>query len=603
MLTSLPKVFIGKYLQNQKQSHKLLPRHTVAFHTTYLVSKILEGNQNDPDFSTTLYQETSNTEKGLLEFSGTLQCGVKCNSRNFVYLIRASTNLGSFHYGHQLHSYAAKSGFSLNVFVSTALIGFYLKFELLSYAHKLFVEIPHPNVVSWNALITGYVHVGQFRKALSLFLELERSNLCAADSFSFTTALTACGQLGLLQLGRSIHSKLLKLGHDLNVVVSNCLIDVYGKSGYADLSTRVFNEMVYKDIISWNSIVAANARNQKLEEAFIFFNQMPVQDTISYNEIINGIAHFGIIEEAIEFLFKMQNPNTSSWNSILTGYVNRNRAREALNFLVIMHSKGVQMDQFTFSSILSGIADASALTWGVLIHCCIVKYGFNEAVVVGSALIGMYSKCGQVNSAEYIFEALPRKNLVTWNTMILGFARDGNSTKVIDLFEEMKMTRNLKPDEFTFLSVLSACSHSQMPLDIATKYFEAMVKDYGIYPTAEHCSSMIRLMGEKGEVRRAEKMIYDLGFASCGTVWRALLCACGACGDAKVAEVAAKKLVALEDNDEFVYVLMSNIYALNGKWGDAGFVRKLMKERKVNKEAGRSWIELEDMINASPGVQ
>ncbi|KAK9274689.1 hypothetical protein L1049_021940 [Liquidambar formosana] len=129
-----------------------------------------------------------------------------------------------------------------------------------------------------------------------------------------------------------------------------------------------------------------------------------------------------------------------------------------------------------------------------------------------------------------------------------------------------------------------------------------MIKDYGIEPTVEHCCSMIRLMGQRGELWRAEKIIYELGFGSCGLVWRALLGACGACGDLKVAEVAAAKVLQLEGDNEFVYVMMSNINACYGKWGDVKVVRDLMRERGVRKEAGCSWIEVENMIPTSPMV-
>ncbi|KAK9275941.1 hypothetical protein L1049_023216 [Liquidambar formosana] len=183
---------------------------------------------------------------------------------------------------------------------------------------------------------------------------------------------------------------------------------------------------------------------------------MPNPDTISYNELINGIAQFGNIEDAIEILSTMPTPNSSSWNSIVTGYVNHDRAREALDFFSEMHSKDVQMDQFTFSSILSGIAGLSALTWGMLIHCCTIKCCLDDSIVVGSALIDMYSKCGQVKNAESIFKSLPKKNLVTWNAMISGFAHNGDSTMVMQLFKQLKMERDLRPDEITFLSLLSA---------------------------------------------------------------------------------------------------------------------------------------------------
>ncbi|KAK2649041.1 hypothetical protein Ddye_016530 [Dipteronia dyeriana] len=369
-------------------------------------------------------------------------------------------------------------------------------------------------------------------EALRLFLELERSE-AYPDAYSFTAALAACGQL-------------------------------------------------------------ASARNDDLEQAFRFFHQLPDPDTISYNELINSIAQFGNMKEAIEILFIMPKPNSSSWNSILTGYVHRNRAPEALEFFYNMKSDDVEMDEYTFSITLSGIASLAALTWGMLIHCCTIKQGLNTSIVVASALIDMYSKCGQLKDAELMFRSLSKKNLITWNAMITGYAHNGDSTKVIQLFEQLKLVRDLKPDWVTFLNVLAACLHNEIPLHQAIQFFESMIKDYGIEPTVEHCCSSVRLMGQNGEVCRAIWTIYQLDFTSYVVVWRALLGACVACGKFKVANISAAKVIRLEGGDDYVYVTMSNIFAGHGKWGEVSAVRKFMQERGVTKEAGCSWIEVEN---------
>ncbi|XP_073134628.1 putative pentatricopeptide repeat-containing protein At5g47460 [Henckelia pumila] len=520
---------------------------------------------------------------------------LKPNISSVIYSIRACTNTGLFSHGQQLHCHILKSGFDSDVFVSTDLINLYVKFNRVNDAHDLFVEIPDPTVVSWNSLISGYVNHGQFRKALKVFTQLENSNVFA-DSYSFTAALSACGQLSLVQVGRSVHSKIVKYGVGCSVFVANCLINMYGKCGFTMEATSVFQEMVEKDNISWNSVIAANARNGKLQQAYAFLLQMPEPDTISYNELIDGIARYEDIEDAITVLSKMRDPNSSSWNSIITGYVNRERGREALDFFCKMNLSGVRMDEFTFSSILSGTARLSATAWGSLIHGCVLKHGLDGYIVVGSALIDMYFKCGQIAEAEKSFHSLPEKNLVTWNAMISGYAHNGNFRMVINLFEKLKTIRNLQPDEITFLNVFSACWHIRVPLKVAYHFFESMINEYMIKPTPEHCSLMIRLLGQEGHLNKAEDMIKELGYSSCGMVWKALLSACVTCGNLEVAEVAAARVIKLESDNEFVYVMMSNVYASNGKWGDACGVRDMMKQRMVTKEAGCSWIEVEDVI-------
>lgn len=529
------------------------------------------------------------SDSGLEQASQLFRSGSKPDAYTLAHLIRACTNSALISTGERLHSHVLKSGFRSDVFVFTALINLYVKFEFLQDAHKLFDEMPEPSVVSWNSLISGYIRSGQFRRALQLFVQLENSDL-SADSYSFTAALSACGQLSTVQMGRSVHSKIVKHGVECSTFVANCLIDMYGKCGYVDEAMNVFQSIVEKDIISWNSVLAANARNAKLEQALAIFRQIPHPDTISHNELIHGIAQFGLMEDAIALLSEMPNPNSSSWNSIVTGYVNRGRGREAMEFFSKMHTSGVRMDEFTFSSILSGIASLSIIVWGSLAHCCALKSGLDGYVVVGSALIDMYCKCGHMEEAERLFHSLPEKNLVTWNAVISGYAHNGNSRKVSELFERLKETRGLKADEITFLNVLSACWHGRVPVRIAKQYLEMMIVDYMIDPMPEHCSLIVRLMGREGDVTNAEKTINELGFGSCGLVWKTLLGACVDCGNIEVAEVAAKKVMELECDNEFVYVMMSNVYACNEKWEDVGIVRKVMKERKVRKEAGISWL-------------
>ncbi|XP_030500586.2 putative pentatricopeptide repeat-containing protein At5g47460 [Cannabis sativa] len=516
----------------------------------------------------------------------------KADWNTLVHMLRASTDMSWDFYCHQLHSYILRSGFGSDVSISNALIRFYVKLGSLNGAHKVFVEMPHPSVVSWNSIISGFVGSAQFSKALGSFLELDRSDIFV-DLFSLTAALAACGPLSLLRLGRSVHSKIVKSGVENGIVVSNCLIDMYGKCGSVEEAMVVFSNMIDKDIISWNSAIAACAKNGDLKQAVCFVQQMPKPDTISYNELINGYAQFGEMEEAVEILSRMPNPDSSSWNSIITGFVNRNQAREALAVLCKMHLENLRTDEFTFSSILSGIAGLSALTWGMLIHCCSVKRGFDTCTVVGSALIDMYSKCGEVTKAELIFKSLADKNLITWNAMVSGFAHNGNSSRVLELFDQLQLERTVQPDEITFLNVLSACAHNRMPFETAFHYFKIMIEDYGIEPSIEHCCCMIRLMGQRGELRRrAVELIYELGFGGSALAWRALLGTCEGCTDLKLAKIAAAKVIELEGDKGYAYIVISNMYASYGKWEDVKAVRKLTREEGVRKIASYSWIEV-----------
>ncbi|KAF8019322.1 hypothetical protein BT93_G0103 [Corymbia citriodora subsp. variegata] len=569
-------------------------RHSPSASTRSLASLACSVQEDHGAIAAIAQREGYESRAGLdlSRAAGSLQSCARPCGYDLVRLIRAAAKSGgSESHGLQLQGHALKRGFGSDVFVMTALMSFHVEKGSLRGAHNLFDEIPEPNVVSWNTLISGHLRFGLFWKALSLFVQLNKSETCVGDAFSVTAALAACGRSGLLQLGRSLHSKIVKVGMQCSVFVSNCLIDMYGKCGWVQEAVLVFGAMCYKDTVSWNSVLSACARNQNLEEALNFLQEMPNPDTISYNE-------FGNIEYAVQTLLYMPKPNSSSWNSIITGYVNRNRSREALNLFTRMHLEGMEMDQFTFSSILSGIGSLAALSWGIAIHCCTTKCGFDSSVVVGSALVDMYSKCGQVEDGELMFDSLPHRNLITWNAMISGFAHNGYFAKVVHCFEQL-LIDDIEPDEITFLNVLSAFSHGRVPSHLVMKYLESMINDYRIDPTAEHSCSIIRLMGQRGEVWRAGKMIHKLGFSAWASVWRALLGACGSCRDLETAKIAAAKLIQLEGDEDYIYVAMSNIYASHGKWSEAGAVRELMRSRGVRKGAGFSWIQVKNVVSNS----
>ena len=542
-------------------------------------------------FTLNLIRLNHTNAKELLfsEIAKTTKWDTEPDDFTLVQMIRNCTNRGHVIQGKQLHSYALRSGSASNVYVCTSLVSFYSKIVSMNDAHKLFDEMPRPNIVSWNTMISGYVHSGKLWKSLSLFIELGRSEL-RADAYSFTSALAACGLLILLHLGVSIHSKIIVYGLASSVFVTNCLIDMYGKCSSEAAAIRVFHELTDKDVISWNSVIAACARNQRLELAYHYFIQMPCSDTITYNEMICGVSQYGEIDEAFKILKSMPKPNSSSWNAIISGYVNRNRAGEALSIFGQMYASAIKMDEFTFSSILRGIASVSALRWGTLVHSCCIKHGQLTSMIIGSALIDMYSKCGQIQDAKLVFQHMPRRNIVSWNALISGLAHNGESHRVVQYFEKLKGVKWLKPDDITFVNVLAACSLCRMPLQKAYEYIMSMVYDYGIKPKPQHVGSVFKVMGQYGQLSKAVKIIHELGFESSPPVWRALLGACGACGDLEVAKIAATKLIKLE-NDEAGFVILSNIHKNRGNWEDASALWEQMRLEGVMKEPGFSSIE------------
>ncbi|GAB4842241.1 hypothetical protein Ancab_012207 [Ancistrocladus abbreviatus] len=155
--------------------------------------------------------------------------------------------------------------------------------------------------------------------------------------------------------------------------------------------------------------------------------------------------------------------------------------------------------------------------------------------------------------------------------MITGYAMHGHANDAIELFEQMRT--HAQPDHITFVGVLSACRHGQL-LDEGWKYFDDMVRDYGIDPTVQHYTCMVDLLGHSGRLDEA----YNLRYPDSG-IWGSLLNACKIHGNVELGELALERLIDLEPDDAGNYVILSNMYAQAGKWEGVARVRKLMIDR------------------------
>ncbi|CAN6910005.1 unnamed protein product [Brassica oleracea] len=433
-----------------------------------------------------------------------------------VHLLRVSRNHGYVSLCRQLHGYVVKHGFVSESRLSNSLMRFYKGSDSLEDSHKVSDEMPEQDTISWNSLVSGYVQSGRLEEGLSLFLELHRSDVFP-NEFSFTASLL-CTTENLA--ARSMH------------LLRDC------ETWHGERQCRCGTQS-----IGMSSLLPAQG-TINLSLGLWFFHQTPNPDTVTYNELINAFAKAGDFNNAFQIL------------------------------------KSVRLDEYSLSIVLAAIAALAVVPWGSLIHSCALKLGLDSRVVVASALIDMYSKCGMLKQAELMFWTMPRKNLIAWNAMISGYARTDDSTEAIKLFSRLKQERFLKPDRITFLNLLAVCSHCDVPLELTLGYLEMMINEYGIRPSVEHCCSLIRAMAQRGEIWQAKMVIQEFGFGFDGVAWRALLGACSAGKDLRAAKAVAAKMVVLGgvDEDEYGYIVMSNFYAYHERWREVSHIRKIMKD-------------------------
>ncbi|XP_039126179.1 pentatricopeptide repeat-containing protein At2g22070-like [Dioscorea cayenensis subsp. rotundata] len=429
-------------------------------------------------------------------------------------------------------------------------------------ARQLFDEMPERNLVSFNTMISSLAHSGHQMEALSLFRRLRRDSMVdeKMDRFTVVAVAMACAGLEDLHAVRQLHAAVVVSGMEMNLIMSNVMIDAYGKCGYAEASSSLFDRMGPRDVVSWTSLIGAYARANQLEKACQVFERMPVRNSVS-------------------------------WTALISGYEQHGHEAVALELFQRMMEERVEPTPFTLVSLLSACARLGLIGRGTELHGYIVRrHPFN--LFEHNALIDMYAKCGNISLATKVFAEMPERDFISWNSMVTGFAQNGHGELSLSVFRSM-IDVGVKPNNVTFLAVLTACSHAGLVSEGGQML--RMMEEYNLVPKPEHYAAFIDALGRKRQLSEAMEFVESLhlggGMDAIG-VWGALLGACQVHGDLELAKKAAESLFVLDPQNGVRYITLSNIYSAAGRWDDARRLRAVMKEKGLKKDPGCSWIEV-----------
>ncbi|XP_057847984.2 pentatricopeptide repeat-containing protein At3g26782, mitochondrial-like [Cryptomeria japonica] len=504
------------------------------------------------------YAQNRLANKALQTFKQMQLAGVNPNSVTFASILPSCGKICALEHIMEIHRKIIENGFLLDVVVGTALIDMYSKCGSIQDAHKLFDNMAQRNVVSWTAIIAGYAQNGLVEKALGMFKQMQLAGV-RADSSTFARILPTCTKMGALEQGMEIHHKITERGFLSDSVVVTALIDMYVKCGSIQKARKLFDKMENANVVSWTAIITGYAQNGNLDEALRLFEKMPQCDVISWTVIIGGYVQNGLVDKALEMFREMQlagvNPNSS-----------------------------------TFASILPACAKHGILEQGKEIHQKIIEQRVLSDVIIVTALIDMYAKCGSIQKARDLFDKMQNPDVAAWNAMIAGYAMHGYSKEAIKLFELMKHS-GTNPNHVSFTCVLFACCHAGL-VDDGCQYFNGMNMQ-----AINHYVCMVDLLGRAGYLDETLNFIIKMPIKPDLVVWMCLIAGCRSHKNVKLGEFVATHLFELESKREAPYVLLSNIYAEVGRWRDIQKVRKLMKDRGIKKKPGCSWIEIHKMVH------
>ncbi|KAI5340072.1 hypothetical protein L3X38_019346 [Prunus dulcis] len=540
--------------------------------------------------------------------------------------------------GREVHAYVIGAGLIYRkVAIGNGLINMYAKCGAISDACSVFRHMVDKDLISWNSLISGLDQNEFFEDAVMNFREIKRSQFMPSN-FTLISALSSCASLGWIILGQQIHCEALKLGLDLDVSVSNALLALYSDTGHLSECRNVFFSMQDYDQVSWNSIIGALAGSEAsvLEAVEYFLDMMQsgwelnrvtfmsilaavsslslpdlgqqihavvlkynaAEDCAIENALITCYGKCGGIDDCEKIFSRMsERRDEISWNSMISGYIHNEFLPKAMDLVWFMMQRGQRLDSFTFATVLSACASVATLERGMEVHACGIRACLESDVVVGSAIVDMYSKCGRIDYASRFFELMPVRNAYSWNSLISGYARNGQGHEALSLFSQMKLQGQL-PDHVTFVGVLSACSHAGL-VDEGFQHFKSMTKVHGLAPRMEHFSCMVDLLGRAGKLNMIENFINKMPMMPNVLIWRTVLGACCRANgrNTELGRRVAEMLLELEPQNATNYVLLANMYAAGGKWDDVAKARMAMRKATAKKEAGCSWVTMKDGVH------
>ncbi|KAF6176926.1 hypothetical protein GIB67_027726 [Kingdonia uniflora] len=488
----------------------------------------------------------------------------------------------SVEFGKQVHNLIIKRGFETDLFVSTSLLDMYGKHGNMESAEIVFADLPEISVVSWNVMLAGYGQDGDGGKALET---LQRMQSCSfePDEVTYVSMLGACVKSGDIDTGRTM---LDKISHP-NVTSFNAILSGYSQRGNHEEALNLFRKMQFSCVRPDRTTVAvilSSCAGMRLSKCgkqvhVVSMKESLHLDTFVASGLVDMYSKCGNLDAAKCIFYKMPERDIVCWNSMIAGFALHSKNFEVLSLFKHMREKGMSLTQFSYGSVLSSCSISACLSQGKQLHAQIVKDGYAGDVYVGSALIDMYSKCGNINGARQFFNNMCDKNIVSWNEMIHGYGHNGCGDEAVVLFENMIKSGG-KPDSITFIAVLTACSHSGL-VDEGMRILNLMEEEHMVEPLVDHYTCVIDSLGRAARFSEVEILLDRMPCKEDAIIWEVLLSSCMVHTNVDLGKLAAEKLFHLDPHNPAPYVLLFNIYTALGRWDDASAIRSLMYNRGV----------------------
>ncbi|XP_020223829.1 pentatricopeptide repeat-containing protein At2g13600 isoform X2 [Cajanus cajan] len=412
------------------------------------------------------------------------------------------------------------------------------------------------------------------------------------------TALSSCAKTLNWRVGIQIHAYMIRSGYDGNLFLSSALVDFYAKCFAIVDARKVFSGMKIHDHVSWTSLITGFSINGQGRDAFLLFKEMlstqikpnclTFASVISacvgqsgahkhsstlhahvvkrgyhtnnfvVSSLIDCYANWGHIDDSILLFDETSEKDTVIYNSMISGYSKNLYSEDALKLFLEMRGKNLSPTDHTLCTILNACSSLALLLQGRQVHSLVIKMGSERNVFVASALIDMYSKGGDIDEAQCVLDQTTKKNNVLWTSMIMGYAQCGRGF-----------------------------------LDKGVEYFNKMTTNYGLSPNIDQYACLIDLYARNGNLSKARDLMEEMPYDPNYVIWSSFLNSCKIYGDVELGKEAADQLIKKDPCNAAPYLTLAHIYARKGLWNEVAEMRRLMRQRRIRKSAGWSWVEVD----------
>ncbi|KAH6556897.1 hypothetical protein KP509_1Z148400 [Ceratopteris richardii] len=504
------------------------------------------------------YTKAELDEEGLVFYEQMKVEGFLPNAVTYISILKACGNQGNQYQGRQIHTQIALQGLLMSdPSVGNALVKMYAKCGCFTVAREALNNLPFRDSASWNALIMEYSSCGLSEDVLSSFEQMQLEGV-HPNAVTFACSLQACACMGTSEKGQTIHTQILNMGDVIGVdsMVCNSLLYMYVRCGSIPKAMELI-EHENHNAATWCQLVARCIKHVLNENMHDFGQTMikePVSDFVDLFSVLDNLCYDGhsdfqhiytdigasnlllkslstlsaicdVSSKRELFSKRVYNRYTSKnvvvWTALMTDLIKHGQIEDALNCYDRMQLEGIVLDSTAFVHCLIACGNIGALQKGCEIHAEISRMGLlGRDLVVGNALVNMYSKCGSLQTAQDVFDQLSG-DVITWTSLIDGHVQCGDMNKAFSIFEKMRR-EGTNPDAVIFLKILDACSRANL-LDKAQLYFDVMQNQYGVSPSIEHYTCILDLLGRAGNMQELEAAMKKMPLQPDHVVWRTVL--------------------------------------------------------------------------------